>query len=159
MTDIVESFVATDYAKVGAAVSLTTHHPELTDEHVRRALVSVLDEDRDYASIAARVAVIAAREVRQEVQRRATERRIAGAPIEPEPTAGYPRVDELLQSAIESLPERQRQIALLYFYLGAGIAEIADATHLNESTVVAHVDASRRSIVDHIVGDGPGVGS
>ncbi len=151
MNDKIEDFVANDYSKVVAAVGIVTDEPALADEGVRTALVKVASNSKQYNAMAARVAIVATGEVRLIARRRANEK-LAGIASSAPPDMP-PALEQTapIVDAVRQLSQRQREIALLHFYLGTSIPDIVDVAYLNESTVQAHIDQARRSIAEYLV--------
>lgn len=150
MRDKIEQFISDDYAQVTAAVALATDEPSLADDGVQGALLKVASHDKQYDAFAARVMVVAAGDVRLLARRQAIADRDAGiekVSAQPSPTS---LGDTVLHQALEELPQRQREVALLHYYLDASKDDIAEVMHLNASTVDSHIAAAQRVIVEHL---------
>ena len=151
MKQKIDDFVANDYARVVAAVGIVTDEPELADEGVQSALVKVVANNKQHDAMAARVAIVATGEVRLIARRRMNEQlagRDSSSPSDvPAPLAQSAPIVE----AIRQLPQRQREMALIHYYLGTSIPDLADVSYLNQSTVETHIDQARRSIAEYLV--------
>jgi RNA polymerase sigma-70 factor (ECF subfamily) len=151
MKQKIDEFVAHDYARVVAAVGIVTDEPDLADEGVRSALVKVVTNNKQYDAMAARVAIVATGEVRLIARRRINER-MSGKPSSAPTDLQAPLTQSSpIVGAIRQLSQRQREMALIHYYLGTSIADLAEVSYLNQSTVAAHIDQARRSIADYLV--------
>lgn len=151
MRERIEEFVERDYAKVVAAIGIVTDEPDLADEGVQAALVKVATGTNDYDAFAARVAIVATGEVRLLARRRSNQQMSGISPSRPEGLPP-PLVQEApIVDAVRELSQRQREMALMYFYLGASIDDIAEVSYLNPSTVETHIDQARRLIAEYLV--------
>lgn len=151
MRDKVDNFVKNDYAKVVAAIGIVTDEPGLADEGVQTALVKVASNSKQYNAMAARVAIVATGEVRLISRRRRNEELSGIASSAPEDLPPPLEQSAPIVEAVRQLSQRQREIALIHFYLGTSIPDIVDVSYLNESTVRAHIDQARRSIAEYLV--------
>lgn len=142
MEQTIESFVADDYAKVVSAVAVATEHPELADAAVRNAVVKVSTNDKQYEAFAGRVLVVATGEVKILSRKAPTGTEASNAA--PLPIHGT------LATALGGLHQRQREIALLRYFLGYDNDEIASVTHLNDSTIESHLNAVQTAIADQL---------
>lgn len=151
MKQKIDDFVANDYAKVVAAVGIVTDEPGLADEGVQSALVKVITNTKQHDAMAARVAIVATGEVRLIARRRINEKMSglpSSAPDNLPPPLNQPAP---IVEAIRQLSQRQREMALIHYYLGASIPDLADVSYLNPSTVETHIDQARRSIAEYLV--------
>jgi RNA polymerase sigma-70 factor (ECF subfamily) len=146
----IDSFVANDYGRVVASVALATGNRELAEDGVQDAIVKVLSSNKAPDSLAAWVTVVAANEVRQTMRRKAIEYRVTGTAAYTEPTTDMSgvAVSVDLARAIEELPPRQRDIAMLYYYVDVSVAEIADAMHITQGTVKTQLYRARATLAE-----------
>jgi len=61
-------------------------------------------------------------------------------------TAGYDNLDRVLAEALDTLPERQRQLILLRDYEGYSYREIGELTGLSEAQVKVYIFRARNSL-------------
>jgi RNA polymerase sigma-70 factor, ECF subfamily len=140
-------FVETDYGKVTAAVALATGDRDAAEDGVQDALVKIVAAHHEPDSLAAWVTVVATNEVRQRHRRSRSEDRAAGRldePDVPEPEAAAERTD--VRTAISRLPERQREIVLLHYYLDTSVADIATVMEITTGTVKTQLHRARASL-------------
>src|SRR5690606_4130737 len=136
----VERFVDTEYPKVVAAVRLITGDRESAEDAVQDALVKAWQRpDADQIeSLAAWVTVVASNNACSRLRRRAAQQRAydrSGVTSD----AGDPpdrSVDSItVRDALAELPDRQREVATLYYLLDQPIRAIAAALGVGEGTV------------------------
>lgn len=151
MRETIDDFVANDYARVVAAVGIVTDEPALADEGVQSALTKVATNNKQYDAFAARVAIVATGEVRLIARRRMNEKLSGGPSSAPDNLPPALEQSAPIVDAIRQLSQRQREMALLHYYLGTSVSDIADVAYLNESTVETHIDQSRRAIAEYLV--------
>jgi RNA polymerase sigma-70 factor, ECF subfamily len=151
MKEKIDDFVANDYARVVAAVGIVTDEPDLADEGVQTALVKVITNNKQHDALAARVAIVATGEVRLIARRRMNEK-LSGVPSSAPTDTPAPLVQSApIVGAVRQLSQRQREMALIHYYLGTSITDLADVSYLNQSTVETHIDQARRSIAEYLV--------
>jgi len=125
-SDQIRAFVDHSYGKVVAAVALATGDPSAAEDGVQDALLKIISDGHEPDSLPAWVTVVATNQVRQAQRRRTTETRVVQGSTEPpqDSTEGVAVATDV-RSAISELPERQRQIVLLHYYLDASVAQWA----------------------------------
>ncbi len=152
--EIVRAFVTSDYGRVVATVAAATRSNDGAEDAVQDAIVKALATDPLPENLRAWVTVVAINR-RRDLQRRATAERRAvdrlDAPAASDPTTGVAERSALL-GAIDHLPERQRQIVLLHYYLDASVADIAAALDVSPGTVKTQLHRGRAALADHIGG-------
>lgn len=65
-------------------------------------------------------------------------------------TGGYSDLKEVLDNAIQKLPEAQRSVVLLRDYEGYSYKEIADITNMNESQVKVYIYRARLFLKNYL---------
>jgi len=129
-------FVDNSYGKVVAAVALATGDAFAAEDGVQDAIVKVIRDGHEPDSLASWVTVVATNEVRQAQRRRAIETRVSQGSIEPpRDSTESIAVSTDVRSAISELPECQREIVLLHYYLDASVADTARAMEISEGTL------------------------
>jgi RNA polymerase sigma-70 factor (ECF subfamily) len=147
--DRIRVFVDHSYGKVVAAVALATGDPSAAEDGVQDALLKVLRDGHEPDSLAAWVTVVATNEVRQAQRRRSTEQRAVQGSVElsRDTTEGIAVATDV-RSAISELPERQREIVLLYYYVDASVADTAAAMGISEGTVKTQLHRARAKLAN-----------
>lgn len=146
----IDGFLANDYGRVVASVALATGNRELAEDGVQDALVKALSSTKAPDSLAAWVTVVAANEVRQTMRRKAIEYRVTGTAVDEELATdmGDVAVSIDVARAVEDLPPRQRDIALMYYYIDLSVADIASAMHITEGTVKTQLHRARETLAN-----------
>jgi RNA polymerase sigma-70 factor (ECF subfamily) len=134
-----EQFCTEEYPRIVDAVAVTIGNADLAvdavDEALARAWNRVL-RGHDIESLAGWVRVVAINVGRDEHRRRATEKKYLPtlAPsISLDEDEWQGPID--VRSALDQLPPRQREVAVLYYISNLRIAEIAEELHLSRGTV------------------------
>ena len=145
--ELIRSFVADEYGKVVAAVAAATGDSDGADDAVQDALLKVLCDGHRPDRLAAWVTVVATNEVRMHHRRRRTEQRV----IQKMPQPRHASMDRVAEStdvraAVAALPERQREIVLLFYYLDTPVKEIASAMGISEGTVKTQLHRARATL-------------
>ncbi len=144
-------FARAEYAHVVAAVgSRTGNHPGAADA-VHDAIVRLLSsahapEPRNLAAWITVVASNRAQDVRRKHAAESRAYRRAGI----DPSAEFPDPAELatadLTTALNSLPSRQRQICVLYYFADVSVDDIADELGVSAGTVKTHLHRARHNL-------------
>lgn len=146
----VAAFVAHEYGKVVAAVTLATRDRDRAEDAVQDALVAALSADTPPDNVAAWVTVTAINHVRMAHRRSGAQAR-AYAKLPPEPEqvddATGRVVDSLtVHDAVAALPDGQQQIVTLYYYLDTPVADIAQALGVTTGTVKTQLHRARSAL-------------
>ncbi len=143
--EMVRSFVTGEYAQVVAAVAVATGDRDRSEDAVQDALVKVLSDGHRPDRLGAWVTVVACNHVRAAHRRRASEIRALhriserGSHEVAREVAGQ----VTLEAAVSQLPERQREIVLMYYYLDTPVFDIAAALDVSEGTVKTQLHRAR----------------
>ncbi len=140
-------FVEREYGKVVAAVALATGDRHAAEDGVQDAIVKIVTAHHEPDSLAAWVTVVATNEVRGRHRRsRAEDRAVErlDGPDVPEPEGAAERAD--VRAAIRRLPERQREIVLLHYYLDTSVADIATLMEITAGTVKTQLHRARATL-------------
>jgi len=145
------SFLRERYPRLVGAVALVTGDLASAEDAVQEAVVRAWERSERGAQIASLdrwVAAVAFNLSRTRLRRLRVERlarpRLAGPTVQEAPTGD--RVDVAL--ALAALPRRQREVAVLYYFLDLGTAEIADDMHTTEGTVKSQLFKARAHLAD-----------
>jgi RNA polymerase sigma factor (sigma-70 family) len=144
-SDQISDFVSRDYGKVVAAVGVATGDRDAAEDGVQSALLKVVGDGHEPDRLAAWVTVVAINEVRQAHRRRKTEHRVTASETTATTTQGIEDVAATtdLRAAIRDLPERQREIVLMFYYLDTSVADIAEAMGISHGTVKTQLHRAR----------------
>ena len=122
----------------------------VAQESVHRAFRSLdrFDPARPFRPWLKRITVnLAIDELRRE--RRHDARRWM-AELRPEPPVENGELLELVVDAVRELPERQRTVVVLHYWLDTSVEEIADLLALPVGTVVSRLSRARAALRDHL---------
>jgi RNA polymerase sigma-70 factor, ECF subfamily len=145
----VRAFLANDYRRVVAAVTLVCADAANAEDAVQEALKRAWERGRSGEVIdrpTAWVAVVAMNLARSGLRRRLAERKAMdrlSTPLGSDP----PSADTIdVVRAIRTLPKRQRQAIVLHYFVEMTIPEIAMALGISEGTVKNALFRARRSL-------------
>ncbi|MEO5919763.1 MAG: RNA polymerase sigma factor [Pseudolysinimonas sp.] len=158
MTERVEmdldTFVATEYPKVVAAVGLITGNRQDAADAVQDAIVGYLAKppSRPITNVAAWITVVASNRARDLQRSKAAEgRALAKVGVDDEST------DDVLQSldidvkaAIETLPLQQRQVCVLHYLLDQSVESIAEGLGVTEGTIKTQLFRARKALATRL---------
>jgi len=155
--DAVRSFVQDEYGKVVGAVTMAVGSRDLAEDAVQDALVKVLRDDHRPDRMAAWVTVVAINEARQVMRRRGAETRAIERTVPSPPTDPFHEVEigGALREKVSALPERQRDVVLLHYFLDMSVAEAANALGVDPGTVKTHLHRARAALADVIGEEDP----
>ncbi len=150
-SDQIRQFVSRDYGKVVAAVGAATGDRDAAQDGVQTALLKVIGDGHKPDQLAAWVTVVAINEVRQVHRRRKTEQRVTERPANTttQPIEGVAAATDL-RSAVAELPERQREIVLMFYYLDTSVADIAAAMKISDGTVKTQLHRARATMATRL---------
>ena len=145
----IREFLRDDYPRLVNAVALLTGDLPAAEDAVQEALVRAwIRSDRGdvIESLPAWVAVVAMNLTRSGWRRATAERRARAllASVVADDSRGVDRVD--IQRALAGLPRRQRQIAVLRYFLQMDTREVADALGVSEGTVKNSLSKARDAL-------------
>jgi RNA polymerase sigma factor (sigma-70 family) len=146
----IREFLRDDYPRLVNAVALLTGDVSAAEDAVQEALVGAwIRSDRGdvIESLPAWIAVVAMNFTRSGWRRVTAERRararLASA-VASDDVRGVERVD--VERALAGLPRRQRQIAVLRYFLQLDTREAADALGVSEGTVKNSLSKARAAL-------------
>ena len=158
IADQLRSFLEHEYTGVVAAVGLISRDRAGAEDAVQDALVKLLTRPpaEPVRSVAAWVTVVASNEARTQLRRQGAEeravtrlggRRDAGDPL-PDAVVDATLDNERVLAAMQDLPLRQRQIAVLHYYLDTAVLDIASGLGVSEGTVKTQLHRARRTLAE-----------
>jgi RNA polymerase sigma-70 factor, ECF subfamily len=147
---MIREFLATTYPRLVAGVALITGSKAAAEDAVQEALARAWERSErgeQIESLPAWVTRVAMnlsksrlRRMRVEAKHRAD---VSGVVADGGATSDS-RID--LGRALASLPQRQREVTVLRYYLGLNVAEIADTLELHEGTVKTSLFRARAAL-------------
>lgn len=150
----IETFVATEYPRVVAAVRLITGDREGAADAVQDAIVGLLASppSRPIANTAAYITVTASNKARDAQRRRGAEGRALrkiGTP--PDTTLdAIEALDVDVRAALEGLPRQQRQVCVLHYLLDESVESIAESLGVSAGTVKTQLHRARAALAARI---------
>jgi RNA polymerase sigma-70 factor (ECF subfamily) len=152
----VTEFVLTEYPRVVSAVRMIAGDRDAAVDAVQEALVQLLtDRDRAWPrNVAAWVTVVASNRARDVHRRDAVGRRVADRMRPPAPEDPLDRVGRDLDvlAALDTLPQRMRQVCVLHYLQDQSVREIALALGIGTGTVKTQLHRSRMALARHLAG-------
>jgi RNA polymerase sigma-70 factor (ECF subfamily) len=134
------------------AVALASGSYPAAEDAVQEALVRAWmrsERGEQLDSLPAWVAAVALNQTRSGWRRAMTERRARRRIPESSSAAGPPSGDHIdVARALESLPRRQREVAVLRYLLEMSTAEVASVLGIGEGTVKSSLSRVRAHLVD-----------
>lgn len=146
------AFVSGEYPKVVASVALITGDHDGAEDSVQEALASLWQRDDGFKpeNIAAWVTVVAANGSRSKLRRhgieaRAVDRMRTDPVVTSDPTSSIGDA-QLVANALDGLPDRQRQIAVLFYLGDHSVRDIAEVLEVSEGTVKTQLSRARTTL-------------
>ena len=134
----IREFLHTSYPRLVAAVALTSDSRPAAEDAVQEALIRAWersDKGEEIDSLEGWVTTVALNLARSGLRRLRSERR-ARARLHASMVGEPPTADRLdVDRALAALPRRQREVAVLRYYLQLSTREVAAALELDEGTV------------------------
>jgi RNA polymerase sigma-70 factor (ECF subfamily) len=146
---VIREFLHTSYPRLVAAVALTSGSRPAAEDAVQEALIRAWersDKGEEIDSLEGWVTTVALNLARSGLRRIRSERRararLTDSTVDEAPTADRVDVDR----ALAMLPRRQREVAVLRYYLQLDTREVASALHLEEGTVKSTLFRARAAL-------------
>ena len=145
-----DTFVATEYPKVVAAVGMITGNRQDAADAVQDAIVGYLAKppSREITNVAAWITVVASNRARDLRRSKAAESRaLEKVGVDDESTSSI--VDSLdidVKAAIEKLPLQQKQVCVLHYLLDQSVETIAEGLGVSEGTIKTQLFRARKAL-------------
>jgi RNA polymerase sigma-70 factor (ECF subfamily) len=144
-------FLYTSYPRLVAAVALVCGSRPAAEDAVQEALLRAWERSEkgdEMRSLEGGVTTVALNVARSGLRRFRSERR-ARARLAPTGVGGPPTAARLdVPPALARLPRRQREVAVLRYYLQLDTREVASALQINEGTVKSTLFRARAAIAE-----------
>jgi RNA polymerase sigma factor (sigma-70 family) len=152
----IREFLLTGYPRVAGAVALVTGDIASAEDAVQEAVVRAWERSArgaEFDSLEAWVATVALNLSRSRVRRLITERRLRPK-LQPEALSAGSADDRIdVRRALAALPRRQREVAVLRYYLDLTTSEIAEAMATSEGTVKSQLSKARAHLAEALALD------
>jgi RNA polymerase sigma-70 factor (ECF subfamily) len=149
-----DTFVATEYPKVVAAVGLITGNRQDAADAVQDAIVGFLAKppSRPITNVAAWITVVASNRARDlQRSRAAEERALAKIGVDDESTDdALESLDIDIKAAIETLPLQQKQVCVLHYLLEQSLETIAEGLGVSEGTIKTQLFRARKALATRL---------
>lgn len=157
----IEDFVERDYPRVVGAVRLVTGSHHSAEDAVQDALLKAWSRSGslDIESLPAWVTVVASNNARSMLRRRGAESRAyerTGADPPESPGADCSLDAIAIEPVLRRLPERQREVAVLFYLLDQSVSAIAQALDVTEGTVKTSLSRARAALGRALGDEGKG---
>ena len=134
----IEAFMSQHAQRIVGALTLITGDRNSAEDAVQDALMKAWQRsDQPIDQLAAWITVVATNNVRSGWRRGNAETRaltkVGGRAAPEQPSERDP--DDALHAALRALPERERQVAVMFYVLDESVATIADALEIAAGTV------------------------
>lgn len=151
-----------DYARIVRAVALFTGTPEGAEDAVQEALARAMESSRrgrHIESLEAWVVTAAFNQRRSSFRRLARRKEHDAVPDRdrgtgPDPDAAGAQLLDL-RAAVRSLPRRQREVVVLFYYLDRSIESIGRELRIGEGAVKNALHKARRTLLAALTADDP----
>ena len=147
----IREFLATTYPRLVAGVALITGSRAAAEDAVQEALARAWersergDRIESLPAWVTRVSVNLSKSRLRRMRVEARHREISDHEVPDEGgSASDARID--VTRALSDLPQRQREVTVLRYYLGLNVAEIADTLELHEGTVKTSLSRARAAL-------------
>jgi RNA polymerase sigma-70 factor, ECF subfamily len=145
----IREFLHTAYPRLVAAVALTSGSRPAAEDAVQEALLRAWERSEkgeEIDSLEGWVTTVALNLVRSGLRRMRSERR-ARARLHTPALGEPPTADRIdVDRALAALPRRQREVAVLRYYLQMSTREVASALELDEGTVKSTLFRARAAL-------------
>jgi len=146
---VIREFLHTSYPRLVAAVALTSGSRPAAEDAVQEALIRAWersDKGEEIDSLEGWVTTVALNLARSGLRRLRSERR-ARARLDASMVGEPPTADRIdVDRALATLHRRQREVAVLRYYLQLDTREVASALELNEGTVKSTLSRARAAL-------------
>ena len=144
-------FLHEDYPRLVGAVALFTGDLATAEDAVQEAVARAwerTERGQPIASLDRWVAAVAMNLSRSRLRHLRVERRARHLLVQPASVAA-PNADAVdIRSALQDLPQRQREVVVLRYYLDLDTAQVAEAMGTSAGTVKSQLAKARRHLAD-----------
>lgn len=151
----IEAFVASEYRRVVGTVTLLVGDRHRAEEAVQEAIIKAWTGEHEVRNLRGWITQVALNQVRSAARRSGAEARAYGR-LEPSlaSTAPGPSPDRIVVAdALVRLPDRQREVAVLYYYGDLAVGEIAELLAVSEGTVKTSLFRARAALAQSLGAD------
>ena len=149
-----DTFVATEYPKVVAAVGLITGNRQDAADAVQDAIVGFLARPpaREITNVAAWITVVASNRARDLRRSQAAEARaLARVGVDDESADDVlSTLDIDVKAAIETLPLQQKQVCVLHYLLDQSVETIAEGLGVSSGTIKTQLHRARKTLATRL---------
>ena len=145
----IRTFLVTEYPRLVAAVGLACGSRAAGEDAVQEALARGWERSErgeHIESIGAWVTTVAMNLARSRWRRVFAERKAKDRLEASASPGGSPDEAIDLSRALEGLPRRQREAVVLHYYLGHGVADVAQVLGVTEGTIKTSLHRARKSL-------------
>ncbi len=150
----VRRFLATDYPRLVAGLTLVCGSRPAAEDAVQEALARAwerTERGQRIESLTAWVARVSMNLARSGLRRRMAERRARTRLVVPDDVVWSSTEDRVdVGRALSALSRRQREAAVLRYYLGMSIVEVAEALGVSEGTVKTTLFRARSALAESL---------
>jgi RNA polymerase sigma-70 factor (ECF subfamily) len=147
----IREFLHTSYPRLVAAVALTSGSRPAAEDAVQEALLRAWERSEkgdEIDSLEGWVTTVALNLARSGLRRMRSERR-ARARLRTSTVGEPPNADRIdVDRAVSTLPRRQREVAVLRYYLQLDTREVATVLGLNEGTIKSTLFRARVALAE-----------
>lgn len=149
----IREFLHTAYPRLVAAVALTSGSRPAAEDAVQEALLRAWERSEkgeEIDSLEGWVTTVALNLVRSGLRRMRSERR-ARARLHTPALGEPPTADRIdVDRALAALPRRQREVAVLRYYLQLSTADAANVMRVSEGTVKSNLARARATLSERL---------
>ena len=152
-----EQFLRANAQRLLGALTLITGNRATAEDALQEALVKAWHRrDEPIENLAAWITVVAMNHARSGRRRsQAEQRALQRAGARGLPTgAGVAEPDEALLAALRSLPQREREVAVLHYVLDQSVAQVAAAMGVTDGTVKTLLSRARTHLAERMEVEG-----
>lgn len=153
----IEAFVASEYGRVVSTVALLVGDRHRAEEAVQEAIIKAWTGEHEVRNLRGWVTQVALNQVRSAARRSGAEARAYGR-LGPSvaTSAPGPVPDRVaVADALDDLPDRQREVAVLFYYGDLSVGEIAALLEVSEGTVKTSLFRARAALARSLGSDDP----
>jgi RNA polymerase sigma-70 factor, ECF subfamily len=148
----IRDFLLSDYPRLVMALTMIAGSRTAAEDAVQEALARTWERSErghPVESLAAWVRVVALNLARSRIRRAMAERRALARIPAPPPTDGVVELDGALE-LLAVLPHRQREIAVLHYYLDLSVDDVAAALRISPGTVKTSLHRARHALAARV---------